>query len=122
MTDNYRWLTDLPEGWHMLYGALISRIEALRPEIVVGQAKQKFGELRVYVDRSSPEIRELIDAATTLSRTTCETCGAEGQLRDIDGFFATRCDEHSQGHGPARSNPIVATFRVVDGQLVPVKR
>lgn len=122
MTKNLDWLTELPSGWASIYSRLIADLEKLRGEIEVQQAKEKFGELRVYVDKGSDEIYRLIDAATKQSRSTCEVCGAPGVLRDLKGHFTTRCDEHAEGHAESTAKPIAALIRIVDGKAYLIDR
>jgi hypothetical protein len=122
MTKNLDWLAEIPSGWADLYTALVTNLEKSRATIEVQQAKQKFGELRVYVDRGSDEIYELIDAATKRSRSTCEVCGTDAVLRDMKGFFSTRCDEHADGHAPAAAKPIAASFRIFGGKIYQTDR
>jgi len=122
MTKNLDWLTGLPPGWASIYTTLIADLEKLRGEIEVQQAKEKFGELRVYVDKGSDKIYRLIDAATKQSRSTCEVCGAPGVLRDLKGYFTTRCDEHAEGHAESTAKPIAASIRIVDGKAYLIDR
>ncbi|MFD3377637.1 MULTISPECIES: hypothetical protein [unclassified Streptomyces] len=49
--------------------------------------KEKFGGLRVYVDRpasSGDALRTLIASAETEAERTCEFCGAPGRIRTRD--------------------------------------
>ena len=63
----------------------------------VEQVKQKFGELRIYVNHVSPAILELIVAAVARSRETCAVCGNPGTRRVLGGWqLATVCDEHAK--------------------------
>jgi len=122
MTKNLDWLAQLPPGWGGIYSKLVAELEERRAEIEVQQAKQKFGELRVHVDKGSDEIYRLIDAATKQSRSTCEVCGAPGVLRDLKGYFTTRCDEHAEGHAESTAKPIAASIRIVDGKAYLIDR
>jgi hypothetical protein len=42
-------------------------------------------------------VRQLVAAACVASETTCETCGAPAQLRDVRGWLTTLCDKHHEG-------------------------
>lgn len=57
------------------------------------QVKEKFGDLRFYVDHGDNQIFALIEMAAYLSAATCEKCGAPGTRRD-GGWIKTLCDEH----------------------------
>ena len=58
----------------------------------VFQIKEKYGTLRYYVLTACLEIFDLIEQAELKSETTCEACGAPGQLHNL-GWYYTRCDE-----------------------------
>lgn len=63
----------------------------------VEQVKQKFGELRIYVNHVPPAILTLIVAAVAQSRETCAVCGKAGTRRVLGGWqLATVCDEHAR--------------------------
>ena len=57
------------------------------------QVKEKYGELRFYMSRSTREIQKAIRDATEESLATCETCGRRGKLRGLNWYFVA-CDEH----------------------------
>lgn len=120
--NNIQWIDHIPTGWVGLYTSLIQDLEKLDPALEVVQAKQKFGELRVYLETGSTEAFDLIDAATRASLNTCETCGAAAKLRNIRGYFQTLCDTHAKGEAPAKGEPIMASFRVSGGKIPPRKR
>jgi hypothetical protein len=120
------------DGWRELVETAISRIAiavAAVPggSLKIGQIKEKFGTLRLYLDKREglPEatcaaIDEAICLAEARSACTCETCGAEGRLYDKGGYMFTACDEHAQGKAvevrPGRENVhIVRTLQ--NGQL-----
>ena len=120
--QNLEYLEHLPTGWSGLFMSLCQHLEKLDPTLEVAQAKQKFGELRVYLKRGSPEAYDLIDAATRASRATCEKCGAPAKLRNLSGYYQTLCDAHADGEGPTQDDPIFASFRVSGGKILPRKR
>ena len=100
--DNLQWLNHLPSGWHPLYRDLVTMLAQIDPGIVVSQAKQKFGWLRVYIQKSDPAVDLLIQAAEVRSRTICELCGEAGELRiSPTGWHRTLCDTHRTGFRPA---------------------
>jgi hypothetical protein len=47
---------------------------------------------------------------------------ADAVLRDMKGFFSTRCDEHADGHAPAAAKPIAASFRIFGGKIYQTDR
>ena len=58
----------VPKGWRELYDQLVGDLGKVDRDIAVIQAKQKFGGLRVYIDRLSPEAARLIEIASRVSR------------------------------------------------------
>ena len=80
--------------YKFFWGTLWDLIE--RPEdrrLKVTQAKETYGELRVYLNDYSDQIDEWIDEAEEKSVRTCEVCGADGWLHG-DFWLVTLCDKH----------------------------
>ncbi|QIK95797.1 hypothetical protein G7076_04350 [Sphingomonas sp. HDW15A] len=85
----------IPAGWRNLYDQLIKDLAGLEDGLAVAQAEQKFAELRVYLARSTPEAKRLIDIAAMASRSTCEECGALARRRtNRQGYSRALCDQH----------------------------
>jgi hypothetical protein len=120
------------DGWRDLVETAIGRIAnavAAAPSgsLKIGQTKQKFGTLRLYLDtrKGLPEatcaaIDEAVCLAEARSACTCEQCGEPGRLYDKGGYVFTACDQHAQGKvvhvRPGRENVhIVRTLK--DGKL-----
>jgi len=96
---------DLPyfecaDGWTNILLRLASRVNGyqqtgrLAEPVQAVQVKEKFGHLRVYVTPSSDLVESAIANAHDESRSTCEFCGAAGELRRIGGWLTTRCEPH----------------------------
>lgn len=109
---NLSYRDDIPVGWRPLFDQLVADINTLDPALEIVQAKQKFGELRVYLDSHSAGATGLIDAATRQSRKTCEVCGLEATLCVTRGYYETLCKIHGEGSEVAETSPIVARFRL----------
>lgn len=120
--ENLAWRAHLPTGWHGLYEQLVSDIGECDPSAKVTQAKEKFGELRVYLAQFQQDAYDLIDAASRVSRRSCQTCGEEALLCDQRGYFATLCANHRDGFVIASKDPILASLRMIDGHVEPVLR
>lgn len=58
------------------------------------QVKEKFGDLRYYVDNLADELYPLVDLAERLCRYTCEECGTPGHKRENLGWVRVLCDHH----------------------------
>jgi hypothetical protein len=48
----------------------------------------------VYTADSTPEMDAAIQAAADESTRTCEVCGAAGELKERNFWWAPRCEEH----------------------------
>jgi hypothetical protein len=120
------------DGWRDLVETAIGRIAgaaAVAPSgsLRIGQIKEKFATLRVYLDSrtgftgtTNAAIDEAICLAEARSACTCETCGEPGRLFKFGGWYKTACDEHgSKGKSvperPGLENAHI-TWRYVDGK------
>jgi hypothetical protein len=102
----------IPEGWRPLFDELMTNLGALDDDFRIVQAKEKFGELRVYLKSYAPGARDLIDAATRESKKTCQVCGAEAMLRVTRDLYQTLCEDHQGVSTPAQKSPLVGRFRL----------
>lgn len=111
--DNAAWRQAVPEGWLSLYDQLMEDLAMLDPHFEIAQAKEKFGEFRLYLESYPAGAHELIDAASKKSRKTCQQCGTPGVLRATrQGYYATVCDEHAGEMHVVERDPIAASFRL----------
>lgn len=87
----------LPAGWRGLLWQLSQELQPLGVKVV--QVKQKFEQLRVYIERAgaAPNSREqeraheLIAMAEQLATQTCQYCGKPGKQREQ---YRIECEEH----------------------------
>lgn len=95
---------DIEDGWEPLLRELSSFLEPLivrddlpHRAIVV---KEKYGELRFYMDpEPTPEMRLLISGATRASREICEICGELGHAYLLaDQGIKARCELYASKH------------------------
>lgn len=116
------------DGWKEIIWELLSEIESLSLEafcaepLQVEQVKEKFGELRVYTNWSTPAIEAAIEAAQERSRRTCELCGQPGTRFVSGGWWATRCvncmpEEVKEGGAQGKPGK-VAVFWLFRSRLV----
>lgn len=93
---------EIGEGWMSLVIELLDKIQHLvdnnpeYSELQVIQVKEKFAQLRVYLNYYYEEIEDLIEEYTEKSVHVCEVCGDEGIIRDLHGWYTTLCDKHYQ--------------------------
>jgi len=91
----------LAEGWYPLIDKLCAGIMALSkeqgfPPPQALQIKEKFGTLRFYIGPATQEVHDLVNKICAESATTCERCGAPGELRG-EGWAKTLCDKCDKG-------------------------
>lgn len=121
-----------PVGWDAIVREALDQLHELSVQqqrsIWVAQIKEKFAELRIYldVDGEPPRLyfdvigapdgivsghvdkagedsttalaHRIVERATTQSRTTCQVCGEPGRVRQRD-WWATLCDAHARSNG-----------------------
>lgn len=120
------------DGWRDLVERTVGRIAAALADAPSGsslsviQIKSKFGSLRLYwsstglTDETMSAVEEAVGLGEARSACTCEVCGAPGDLRDWNGWYATSCDEHAKGElvavKPGRDN-LHITKTVKDGRI-----
>jgi len=91
---------EIGKGWMPLVTELLDKIQYLvdnNPEysgLQVIQVKEKFAQLRVYLNYYYKEIEELIKEYEEKSCYICEECGEKGEIRNINNWYTALCDEH----------------------------
>lgn len=92
------------DGWYQLLHDMLLEIEVayaksgVENKLSIGQIKQKFGELRVYIHDAIPEAYDIISEKQKVSTSICEQCGKEGELRSLIRWYRTLCDECVESH------------------------
>jgi hypothetical protein len=83
-------------GWFPIIDALCQRLSSLGGRVC--EMKERVGELRVSYEGSDERVQREIHAAQEQSRTTCQICGAYGQLRMLpESLVATLCESCEAG-------------------------
>lgn len=85
-------------GWLQIIWNLSEKLEKIilsfpeseRMKYCASQVKEKFGTLNFSCEAYTDEMREAIEEARRLSRSTCENCGAPGQLSTV-GWHRVLC-------------------------------
>lgn len=94
------------DGWANLIEATLrltqqhAELKAL--DVKVTQAKEKFGQLRIYHRGGDESIGAAFEIAESVSGSVCEMCGMPGGAICIDGWLQARCGHHSGPHQIAR--------------------
>lgn len=95
------------DGWYGLIRRLAESSDASCAESgsYCVQLKEKFGTMRCYMSQTLRVVprdssagddkseRDTFGEIESESERTCEKCGAEGKLRNHNGWYTTRCDE-----------------------------
>ena len=89
---------ELYDGWYKIIHDLSQKIYDICKEKgyeipIAIQVKEKFGNLRFYLEAGYDEVYDAIDEAEKLSEITCEYCGEDGKIRENHGWYLTLCDE-----------------------------
>ena len=100
--------TECNEGWDRLIWDMVTEIDdayfnlGLESEIEILQIKEKFGMARVYYwyeyyRSENIGIDDIINKYERASKTTCELCGEQGDLIQINTWLAVRCEKCLSG-------------------------
>lgn len=88
------------KGWEKLYAPILDYIAEYnkdKPEgeqIKVHQIKEKYGELRVYLNFYTDELLKMVDKAEDESYFTCENCGCKTDgPKERGGWIYALCDD-----------------------------
>ena len=92
------------DGWEPLIRELSEKLEKEIVELKqkhpdmeypprASQVKEKYGTLRYYMSSQTDSMSENINEACKKSWVTCEDCGQPGKLRNMGGWYYTRCDK-----------------------------
>lgn len=91
------------DGWANLIEATLrltrrhAELKAL--DVKVTQAKEKFGQLRIYHSESDEVIGSVFEIAQLASSCICELCGKPGEVVSLEGWLVARCGNHTgRGH------------------------
>ena len=83
------------KGWNKLIDPIISYIDeynkANNNHIEILQIKEKFGQLRIYVNFTSSKLKKMIEEAEDQSFHTCEYCGSTENVGHTLGWIKTIC-------------------------------
>ena len=85
-------------GWYDIIKPLFAYIEEYNKKnpdnkIVVQQCKEKWGELRYYVNHGDKTLYDMIDKAEKESWKTCEHCGSKENVIHTEGWIWTVCKD-----------------------------
>lgn len=83
-------------GWYDLVDVALTELYKIEHGPVITTIKEKFGALRIYPTKSSPEVDRIISAAVDMASTTCDVCGGMAHVDTVvvKGWIRTRCPLH----------------------------
>ena len=87
---------NIGDGWHQLVRDLEEELNAIDPEFILQQVKEKFGGLRYYAypHVADPGFQQQINLAEAASFHICEVCGEYGECKSTDRWLKTLCETH----------------------------
>lgn len=83
-------------GWQALLQATVDKLNELDCTWRPFQVKEKFGELRFYIEATGEQAndaQELVNEAERESSTICEECGEDGETASVVGWYRTLCPD-----------------------------
>lgn len=86
---------DVGRGWYPILIALDAELTDIDPDLRYVQIKERYGGLRVYTTKPSPEnwsaVRRAKRRAQSAALATCESCGRAGTMHSRLGWYRTLC-------------------------------
>lgn len=102
---------EVGDGWYDIIAALCRGIDSYvkdrrreDPEFAYpefAQVKEKFGDLRIYLDGADDAMYAMVDIAAMVSATTCEACGNKGNKNGGGYWISTLCNPCREGKNNA---------------------
>lgn len=100
-TSRKQALQNISPGWKHLVEQAYEAFEEFPGQLHVAQVKNKFGQLRIYVDsveghqREFSKLQATIDHLCEQSLQICQACGGEALDRGAHGHTSTLCGWHA---------------------------
>ncbi|WP_374088054.1 hypothetical protein [Methylomicrobium lacus] len=96
------WGFSCGNGWYELIHSISVLLSNHTPDIRAVQVKEKYGELRFYLDRDDDYTDGVVGMAEYISSHTCSACGSPGQEYDREDWIITSCEEHKDQNSRGR--------------------
>lgn len=84
------WGFEYGDGWYDITRRMLEELQEADPECELLQAKEKWGELRVYVNGNGLA-HEVVDKYEELSQGVCEHCGSTEEITSEGSWITTLC-------------------------------
>lgn len=90
------WNFECGDGWYWIIDNLCSCIQDYidandKSQVEAVQVKEKFGQLRFYINGADDYVHGMISLAETMSYATCEMCGSTTDIMHTSGWVKTIC-------------------------------
>ncbi len=85
---------EVGDGWLPIVDNMLRELQDSNLEVDIIQIKEKFGFLTIYTHKEDVEISLIIQEAITAASESCDVCGKAGTLRNNNGWYMVRCEEH----------------------------
>ena len=82
------------DGWYWLIDMICLQLQKYHKSVIAFQVKQKFGELRFYVNGATERQRAIIEFGQMLSLSICEKCGSTDDVLQTNltgSYIETLC-------------------------------
>lgn len=102
----------VPDGWCGIVCKMNEHLEAIQPDYILHQVKEKFGGLRFYTHTPKRANDEhdlfwiIVSYYEQFSFRVCDQCGERGSQWIKGGYVRTRCEEHADGGDPLEEERI----------------
>ena len=96
-------------GWYGLLLPVLLEIEKYNnenpgKEIQINYVKEKYGSLQIDLSNDSTYLSHFTSRAESESQKTCQLCGVKGRSVQIDNWYWTLCDSHTEAKKMAGSD------------------
>lgn len=96
LEDRFPWAKDVfipvEDGWFSLIWNMFEEFDALPEKPKVFEINEKYGEMTVDISSKVSAAWIIVEKHQALSENVCETCGAEGSIREVNGWLNAYCD------------------------------
>ncbi len=96
-SEMQKWGLECGRGWEGLIRQICDELKG--KDVVFTQIKEKFGKLRIYVEKAGQETRRYLEEMEEKSGKVCEKCGRTGDLAVSNGWLFAMCEECAKEGG-----------------------
>lgn len=87
----------IPPPWESIVEECIDKIILINPDVNILQIKEKYAQLRIYIDGTDEDtVYEILNTAKARCEKTCQFCGEEGEFRTKGRWYIILCEQCNQ--------------------------